>query len=44
MLETQERPPPILNASMADPLGGDARDPRAPTTNLGDIEDGAPRR
>jgi hypothetical protein len=41
MPETQERLPPILKTLMAGSLGGDARDPEAPTTYLKDV-DGMP--
>jgi hypothetical protein len=33
MLWIQERPPSTQEASMASPLGGNARDPGAPTMN-----------
>jgi hypothetical protein len=39
--EVRECPPPMLKTSMAGPLGGDARDPRAYTTYVEDV-DGRP--
>jgi hypothetical protein len=43
MLETRERPPPILKMLMVGPLGGDAGDPGAPKTYPQDINGGGPR-
>jgi hypothetical protein len=44
MPETQEHRPPFSNLSMVGPLGGDARDPRVPTTYLEDADGGLPAR
>jgi hypothetical protein len=37
MLETRERPPSMLETSTMSPLGGDDRDPGAPTINARNI-------
>jgi hypothetical protein len=42
--EVRERPPPILNTSMAGPLGGDDGDPGVPTINAKNIDDRPPGR
>jgi hypothetical protein len=39
-MEVQKRPPSILKTSMVEPLGGDNRDPIAPTICLEDVDDG----
>jgi hypothetical protein len=41
MSETQELPPLMLETSMTGPLGGAVGDPGAPTTYVGDVDDGA---
>jgi hypothetical protein len=41
MPEIQERPPPMFKTSMAGFLEDDARDPRASTTYIEDIDIGA---
>jgi hypothetical protein len=41
-MEVQKRPPSILKTSMVEPLGGDNRDPIAPTICLEDV-DGRPQ-
>jgi hypothetical protein len=38
--ETQERPPPLSETSMAGPMGGADGDSGAPTTYVGDIDGG----
>jgi hypothetical protein len=42
--ETWEHPPPFSKSSMAEPLGGDAGDPRVPTTFLKDVDGRGPGR
>jgi hypothetical protein len=44
VVEIRDRPPPILKMSMAGPLGGDVRDPGAPTTYPEDVDGGSPKR
>jgi hypothetical protein len=44
LTETRERPPPKSETSMAGPLGGCDRDPRVPTTYVGDVYGGPPGR
>jgi hypothetical protein len=42
--ETRERPPPMSETSMAAPLRGAVGDPGAPTTYVGDVDGGPPKR
>jgi hypothetical protein len=41
-MKTQKCPPPMLETSMVDPLGGADEDPRASTTHVEDVDDDPP--
>jgi hypothetical protein len=42
--EDPKRPPPMSETLMVSPLGGAIEDPGVPTTYVGDVNGGPPRR